>query len=56
MLENSSPTIEGNEITGNQAEDSGGGIYVDSSSTLILNTPDDNIYEDNQPDDIYYEP
>jgi parallel beta-helix repeat protein len=77
----SSPTIEANTISGNEAKDvGGGGIFVDGSSfsiekntisgnvavngggifvnnaTLIFNDPDDNIYEDNQPDDIYYQP
>jgi len=54
VTDNSTPTLVGNEITGNVA-DTGGGIYVLRSS-LILNDPDDNVYGDNQPDDIYYEP
>ena len=52
----SSPTVKGNTISENVAAEYGGGIYVDSTSTLILSDPDDNIYADNEPDDIYYEP
>ena len=55
VQENSSPTISGNTISDNQAE-TGGGIWVSGDSTLILNEPDDNIYSDNQPDDIYHSP
>ena len=33
----------------------GGGFWVSGDSTLSLNDPDDNIYEENQPDDIYLE-
>ncbi len=51
---NSSPTITGNTITGNTA-DEGGAIWVSGCSTLHLSIPDDNIYRDNVPDDIYYE-
>lgn len=50
----SSPIVVGNAFSNNVAE-IGGGIYLDIWSRLILNDPDNNVYDANQPDDIYYE-
>jgi parallel beta-helix repeat protein len=50
----STSTVTGNTITKNRAE-RGGANWVSACSALHLNTPDDNVYRDNIPDDIYYE-
>jgi parallel beta-helix repeat protein len=42
-----------NEFHLNTASDAGGAIWVSKDSTSILSTPDDNIYEQNQPDDVF---
>jgi len=55
VVVDSSPAITGNIITDNRADSEGGAIWVSGGSTLRLKTPDDNIYRNNVPDDIYYE-
>lgn len=55
FIRDSSPTIQGNTIRDNQAEVSGGGIYVNNTSTFRLGDRDDNFYQGNLPDDVYYE-
>lgn len=52
----STPTVVENEFEDNIAEILGGAIWVTASATLILNTPEDNIYLGNEPGDIYYSP
>jgi hypothetical protein len=55
VIENSSPTVVGNEFKDNIAGIEGGAIWVGSKAALVLNDPDDNTYSGNGPDDIYYE-
>lgn len=47
----STATVEKNHIVGNKA-DSGGAIWVDSDSRVLLSTPDSNSYRNNIPDNI----
>ena len=55
VMMDSSPAITGNTITENTAEFAGGAIWVSACSTLGLKTPDDNVYRNDVPDDIYHE-
>lgn len=42
-----------NEFQFNAASDEGGAIWMSNDSQSILGTPDDNTYEQNQPDDVF---
>jgi len=49
----STVTITSNTFSNNESW-SGGAVRVESDSVLVLNDPDDNIYQNNEPDDVYY--
>ncbi len=57
VLQNSSPYLSFNVFESNKAgaENGGGAIWVSDDSTLEFDDPDDNIYKDNQPDDVWYQ-
>ncbi len=54
---NSSPIFRLNSFEGNDAEgpEGGGAIWVSADSDLDLSDPDDNTYQQNNPDDLVYE-
>lgn len=54
---NSSPIFRLNSFEGNDAQgpEGGGAIWVSADSELDLNDPDDNSYQQNNPDDLVYE-
>jgi len=54
---NSSPVFVLNLFENNQAQDvnGGGAIWASADSSLVLNDPDDNIYLQNIPDDLFQE-
>ncbi|UCF59713.1 MAG: right-handed parallel beta-helix repeat-containing protein [Anaerolineaceae bacterium] len=45
--------VVANEFHLNVATEAGGAIWMSKDSISILRTPDDNIYEQNQPDDVF---
>ncbi|MCK4900288.1 MAG: right-handed parallel beta-helix repeat-containing protein [Anaerolineales bacterium] len=49
----STVTITANTFSNNESW-SGGAIRVESDSVLVRNDPDDNVYQNNQPEDVYY--
>ncbi len=54
---NSSPIFRLNSFEGNDAQgpEGGGAIWVSADSELDLSDPDDNTYQQNNPDDLVYE-
>ena len=57
ILQNSDPRFILNVFEGNEAgeENGGGAVWVSADSLLELNSPDDNSYTNNKPDDIRYQ-
>ena len=50
-----STTLRANEFLNNTAQQ-GGAIWLSAETDIDISMPDDNVYRDNQPDDIYEEP